>query len=514
MSNFLAKITKNLTVVIPVTMAAGFLFGIIFYADFLKNLIIPFTFLMVYPMMVNLNIKKVFEGGDLKAQILTQMINFGIVPFLSFGVGLIFFKDNPYMALGLLLTGLVPTSGMTISWTGFAKGNLEAAVKMTVIGLTAGSIATPFYVKYLMGAAIEINFFKVMQQIVIIVFLPMIAGFVTRQYLVKKHGLKGFKQNVAPKFPPISTLGVIGIVFIAMALKAKSIASSPQMLVYILIPLLIIYILNFTLSSVVGKLFLSREDAIALVYGSVMRNLSIALAIAINAFGKEGTSAALVVAIAYIIQVQSAAWYVKFTDKIFGSPKSKEDEALQESSKAGEIKSPELAQQPLEPMVKDIKKILFATDFSETARNVVKYACSIGNKYDAQVYAIHVVPDIIDEYSTGTGIDISSHIDQKKREEFNKKSIEAAKNTIQERMKITSEQVLKEIPHCPLSEGRIIVTAGNPVDEIVKNAAQGNFDLIIMGTHSRGDFEEIILGSTASGVIMKSMVPVLVAKKV
>lgn len=101
MSNFLAKITKNLTVVIPVTMATGFVFGIVFYADFLKNLIIPFTFLMVYPMMVNLNIKKVFEGGDLKAQILTQVINFGIVPFLSFGVGLIFFKDNPYMALGL-----------------------------------------------------------------------------------------------------------------------------------------------------------------------------------------------------------------------------------------------------------------------------------------------------------------------------------------------------------------------------------------------------------------------------
>ena len=36
----------------------------------------------------------------------------------------------------LLLAGLVPTSGMTISWTGFAKGNVAAAVKMTVIGLT------------------------------------------------------------------------------------------------------------------------------------------------------------------------------------------------------------------------------------------------------------------------------------------------------------------------------------------------------------------------------------------
>ena len=336
MWKLLSKITKNLIIAIPIMMVAGFIFGLIFNSGFLKGLIIPFTFLMVYPMMVNLNIKKVFEGGDLKAQLLTQIINFGIIPFLAYFAGMIFFKNEPYMALGLLLAGLVPTSGMTISWTGFAKGNLEAAVKMTVIGLILGSIATPFYVQFLMGTAIKINFFKVMQQIVIIVFLPMIAGFFTRQTLVKKYGQKEFKQNIGPKFPAVSTLGVIGIVFIAMALKAKGIAASPGMLFYILIPLLIIYTFNFLLSSILGKMLLERKDAIALVYGSVMRNLSIALAIAINAFGKEGTSAALVVAIAYIIQVQSAAWYVKFTDRIFGPAKAQKDET--KPSKIARIK--------------------------------------------------------------------------------------------------------------------------------------------------------------------------------
>jgi predicted Na+-dependent transporter len=55
-----------------------------------------------------------------------------------------------------------------------------------------------------------------------------------------------------------------------------------------------------------------------MVYGTVMRNLSIALAIAMNAFGEKGADAALVVAAAYIIQVQSAAWYVKLTPRLFG----------------------------------------------------------------------------------------------------------------------------------------------------------------------------------------------------
>jgi len=111
---------------------------------------------------------------------------------------------------------------------------------------------------------------------------------------------------------------VLGIVFIALALKAKTIMGAPQMLVQILVPLAIVYAINYGLSTVLGRMLLPRGEAIAMVYGTVMRNLSIALAVAINAFGAQGSDAALVVALAYIIQVQSAAWYVKFTDRLFG----------------------------------------------------------------------------------------------------------------------------------------------------------------------------------------------------
>jgi ACR3 family arsenite efflux pump ArsB len=319
MWKFLSKITKNLVIAIPSFMFLGFLFGLNFKTDLLKSLIVPFTFLMVYPMMVTLKIKKVFEGGDTKAQVLTQAINFLIIPFVAFGIGKVFFSDKPYMALGLLLAALVPTSGMTISWTGFAKGNLEAAVKMTVIGLTLGSLATPFYVQFLMGAAVEVDVVNVMMQIAFIVFLPMVAGYVTQQSLIKKYGPKVFQEKWAPRFPSLSTLGVLGIVFIAIALKAKSIAGSPQLLLYIFLPLISLYGINYLLSTFIGKALLPRGDAIALVYGTVMRNLSIVLAVAINAFGAAGSDAALVIAIAYIIQVQSAAWYVKLTDRVFGS---------------------------------------------------------------------------------------------------------------------------------------------------------------------------------------------------
>jgi len=303
---------------IPIFMILGLLYGLVFDPKDLKLFIVPLTFLMVYPMMVTLNVKQLFSAvKDTKLQALTLIINFAIIPFIAFGMGRIFFSDKPMLALGLLLAALLPTSGMTISWTGFAKGNLNAAIKMTVVGLLVGSLATPIYIKALMGTAISIPIFNIFKQIMFIVFLPMLAGFITQKFLIKKFGDQKYQEKIKPKFPLLSTLGVLGIVFVAMALKARTIIENPMFLLSLLLPLILFYGINFVFSTVIGKIFLVREDAIALLYGTVMRNLSIALAIAMLAFGKQGSTIALIIALAYIIQVQSAAWYVKFTHKIF-----------------------------------------------------------------------------------------------------------------------------------------------------------------------------------------------------
>jgi len=317
MWKLLATLNKHLVWAIPAMLLAGFGFGLLTDAAFLKTLIVPLTFLMVYPMMVTLKIRQVFAAGDSKAQVLAQAINFALIPFVAYWLGRVFFGASPYLALGLLLAALVPTSGMTISWTGFAKGNLAAAVKMTVIGLIAGSLATPLYVKALLGTQVRIDLAQVFMQIVLIVFLPMAAGYATQRLLVAKYGQHDFQTRLAPRFPGLSTVGVLGIVFVAMALKARAVAAEPEVLLRILIPLLLLYLGNYLVSTLAGRLLLPRGDAIALVYGTVMRNLSIALAVAINAFGAAGSEAALVIALAYIIQVQSAAWYVKFTPQLF-----------------------------------------------------------------------------------------------------------------------------------------------------------------------------------------------------
>ena len=320
MSTLLAWLQKHLVWSIPGAMVLGLAFGTVSDAGFLRAAILPLTLLMVYPMMVSLKFKALAARGHGRLHAVALVINFVLMPLVGWAAGRVFFPGQPALQLALLLTSLLPTSGMTISWTGFAKGNVPAAVKMTVIGLIAGALLAPLYLKLLMGTVVEIPMASVMAQIALIVFLPMALGWVTQRWLVSRHGAEAFDTHLKLRFPPWSTLGVLGIVFVSMALKAPDILRDPAALLTLLWPLVVIYALNFAVSTVVGRMLFPRGDAIALVYGTVMRNLSIALAIAIGVFRQQGAEAALLIAMAYVVQVQAAAWYVRFTDRLFGAP--------------------------------------------------------------------------------------------------------------------------------------------------------------------------------------------------
>ena len=91
MLNALKFLQKNLVWAIPVSMVFGLLGGgYLFDAKPLKNFIIPITFLMVYPMMATLNVRSVFKGHDARLQVVTQLINFILIPIIVFSLGKIF----------------------------------------------------------------------------------------------------------------------------------------------------------------------------------------------------------------------------------------------------------------------------------------------------------------------------------------------------------------------------------------------------------------------------------------
>jgi len=311
-----AFLQDRLVVLLPLAMIAGFGAGILGDATSFKFAVLPLTFMLVLPMMVGMDIRKLFGTFDIRLHAATLVLNFLVVPFLAYGLGLLAFPDSPWLRLGLLLAGLLPTSGMTVSWTGMSRGNVPEAIRMTIIGLIGGAVSVPIYVHVLLGEAIALPASVVATQIAVIVALPLLLGFALRSLLVRSMGETRFGSEVKPLLPGISTLGVLALVAVAIALKARGILASPEMLWSSFWPTFTLYALNFVLSSVLGRRFFKLPEAKALVFGSVLRNLSIALALLMGIAGPKGGEAALIVTWGFVIQVQGAAWYVRFAEKI------------------------------------------------------------------------------------------------------------------------------------------------------------------------------------------------------
>lgn len=56
------------------------------------------------------------------------------------------------------------------------------------------------------------------------------------------------------------------------------------------------------------------------------------------------------------------------------------------------------------------------------------------------------------------------------------------------------------------------VEIGNPVDVILKVAAEWRADMIVVASHGRGGMRRLVLGSVAEGVMRRSHCPVLVIR--
>jgi len=306
-------IKQHLVLSIMIGMVVGLMIGQVFDTTVLSPSVTMLSFLMVYPMMVTLHFPSLLTKGNTRLQVVTQLINFIYLPFLAFVFGLIFFTDAIYLRLAILLIALLPTSGMTVSWTVMAKGNVKAAIRMIIIGLVLGGLLTPFYIGFYLGEAIDIPFIDIFRQIIYIVFLPMILGFFTQVVLKKQYGPTTFHTTIKPIFPLFSTLFVLVLITLVMSMRSRMLLSDPFMFIRILVPLVIGYALMIASVHLIGVRLFNFEDRVALVNGTMVRNLSLALAIALTVFSEVGPEVALVIGVAYIVQVQFAAWYVKYS---------------------------------------------------------------------------------------------------------------------------------------------------------------------------------------------------------
>src|SRR5690625_1739816 len=109
---------------IPLVLIAAFILGLFFDTSWMSPTILIATILMIYPTMIGIQWKSLIHLTEKKLISFAMIINFIIIPLIAYGLGYIFLQNQPMLFAGLALAALLPTSGMTISWTSISKGNV------------------------------------------------------------------------------------------------------------------------------------------------------------------------------------------------------------------------------------------------------------------------------------------------------------------------------------------------------------------------------------------------------
>jgi nucleotide-binding universal stress UspA family protein len=159
-------------------------------------------------------------------------------------------------------------------------------------------------------------------------------------------------------------------------------------------------------------------------------------------------------------------------------------------------------------MIPEIKKILYTTDLSQNARYAFGYAASLANQYGAHITILHVLETLPHD----ANVRVAYVLGEERWKELQKRNEQAVMDTIKTRLEKFCDDMKASLVECPFLVEEIIVTQGEPVEVILKQAASMDYDIVVMGTHGQGILADAMLGSTARRVIRRSEKPVLVIR--
>ena len=156
----------------------------------LKKLIVPLLQIIMFGMGSQMSLKD-FTGVIKmpKGVFIGVLSHYIIMPLVGFGIASIF-NFPPEIAAGIILIGCVP-SGLASNVMSFlAKANLALAVTIGAISTLLSPLVTPLLMKWLGGQYIEVSFWSMMLDILNMIILPIVAGFIFNLFSKGKENLR------------------------------------------------------------------------------------------------------------------------------------------------------------------------------------------------------------------------------------------------------------------------------------------------------------------------------------
>jgi nucleotide-binding universal stress UspA family protein len=155
--------------------------------------------------------------------------------------------------------------------------------------------------------------------------------------------------------------------------------------------------------------------------------------------------------------------------------------------------------------MRPIKHILVPTDFSGCATEAIREAVGLAARFGADITLMHVYQ---------LPVAIPSETTLLYRDDMIK-SVEASLRRSLDDARRFAEGLLGASVRTNLEMGTTVGTkplVGSPYLEIVREAEQGKYDLIVLGTHGRAGLQHLLMGSVAERVVQLASCPVLTVR--
>ena len=285
---------------------------------------------MIFPMMVQVDFTSVLGvRRQPKGLIITTTVNWLIKPFTMFAIAWFFFtvvfaplipadRANEYLA-GAILLGAAPCTAMVFVWSYLTRG--DAAYTLVQVALNDLIMLFAFapIVVFLLGvSSIEVPWDTVILSVVLYIVIPLGAGYLTRQAVIKRRGLEWFSNVFMKRLAPITPIGLITTLVLLFAFQGDVIIANPLHIVLIAIPLILQTVLIFFIAYGWAKAW-KVPHCVAAPAGMIGASnfFELAVAVAIALFGLQ-SGAALATVVGVLVEVPVMLALVRFANATRG----------------------------------------------------------------------------------------------------------------------------------------------------------------------------------------------------
>jgi ACR3 family arsenite transporter len=308
-------------------------------------------FFMMYPIMVKIDFGEVIKAGKSgKPVFLTLFINWAIKPFTMYGISILFLGflfngfigpeatdlvkmpfglDLPvgathgagtvvlldgvkmleiplwrsYLA-GCILLGIAPCTAMVLVWNYLSRGNDGLTLVMVAINSLAMLLLYGILGGFLLGVGrLPVPWQALLLSISIYVALPLVAGFISRKWIIASKGKEWFQEKFLHVLTPVTILALLTTLVLLFSFKGEVILNKPMTIVWIAVPLLIQTVFIFILGYAAARfLKLSYEDAAPAAMIGASNHFEVAIATSTMLFGLS-SGAALATVVGVLIEV-------------------------------------------------------------------------------------------------------------------------------------------------------------------------------------------------------------------